>query len=109
MKAAASQGYTFRGWEKDGKIVSYEATYTFIPTEDTALAAVFVKQAEEPEEPDVGDMGDQGGNPQKPGAGRDDGEKAVQTGNATDFMPWMICFIVSAGVVIAFGKKRINK
>ena len=109
VKAAATQGYTFRGWEKDGKIVSYEATYTFIPTEDTALAAVFAKQAEEPEEPDAGDMGDQGGNPQKPGAGRDDGEKAVQTGNETDFMPWMICFIVSAGVVIAFGKKRINK
>ena len=42
VSAEANEGYTFKGWAIDGKIVSYDKEYAFIPVKDTVITAVFV-------------------------------------------------------------------
>ena len=41
LTATANEGYTFINWTKGGEIVSTEATYTFVVTEDAAYVANF--------------------------------------------------------------------
>lgn len=41
VEAGPYEGYGFVGWEEDGAIVSEEEKYSFVPTEDVALVAVF--------------------------------------------------------------------
>ena len=47
VAAEANDGYIFKGWAIDGKIVSYDKEYAFIPVKDTVITAVF--EAVEPE------------------------------------------------------------
>lgn len=42
VSAEANEGYIFKGWAIDGKIVSYDKEYAFIPVKDTVITAVFV-------------------------------------------------------------------
>ncbi len=41
--AAENEGYFFKGWMVDGKVVSNLNVYTFIPTADTEITAVFAE------------------------------------------------------------------
>ena len=42
VTATPYEGYTFKNWTEDGEVVSTEAEYTFVVTEDAELVASFV-------------------------------------------------------------------
>ena len=42
LTATANEGYVFRGWTENGHIVSEEASYSFMVTNDRSLMALFV-------------------------------------------------------------------
>lgn len=45
LTATPQTGYSFKGWKRDGSIVSTEPTYTFVmPAKEVSLTAVFDKQ-----------------------------------------------------------------
>lgn len=47
VKATPNSGYLFGGWKVDGKIITYANPYTFIPTADTEITAVFTEESQE--------------------------------------------------------------
>ncbi|HIZ13222.1 MAG TPA: InlB B-repeat-containing protein, partial [Candidatus Mediterraneibacter stercorigallinarum] len=47
VKATPNSGYLFGGWKVDGEIITYANPYTFIPTADTEITAVFTEESQE--------------------------------------------------------------
>lgn len=99
-------GYRFIGWYVGDK----EYDFSQPVTSDLVIEARFEKITT-PVEPENPDDQKPGSDTQKPESGKTDKDedKAVKTGDVSDFAPWILFLVISAGAVVVLARRKTNK